>query len=162
MFTRDIRLEDCILDLIDNSIDGLVRSQDINLKSLVFAAPEDRKLTEIPKSRRARVSISISSKKFQIRDNCGGIFLDDALNEVFNFGYPERTKEKKTGISLGVYGVGLKRAIFKIGNLFEISSSTDKDAFHIEMDVNEWSKMDDSLNAEPRTYPWNYRGSVVA
>jgi hypothetical protein len=33
MFTRDISLEDCVLDLIDNSIDGLVRTRRINVSS---------------------------------------------------------------------------------------------------------------------------------
>lgn len=31
MFTRDISLQDCILDLIDNSVDGIIRSQDLEL-----------------------------------------------------------------------------------------------------------------------------------
>jgi hypothetical protein len=31
MFTRDITLEECVLDLIDNSIDGLIRSRSLNL-----------------------------------------------------------------------------------------------------------------------------------
>jgi len=31
MFTRDVSLQDCILDLIDNSIDGLIRSHNVDL-----------------------------------------------------------------------------------------------------------------------------------
>ena len=33
MFTRDISLEDCILDLIDNAIDGLVRTRKIDISA---------------------------------------------------------------------------------------------------------------------------------
>jgi hypothetical protein len=32
MFTRDISLEDCILDLIDNSIDSLIRARKIDIE----------------------------------------------------------------------------------------------------------------------------------
>ncbi len=49
MFTKDIGLEDCILDLIDNSIDGLIRSRKIKLSALskwVFA--KDPKPSEHP------------------------------------------------------------------------------------------------------------------
>ena len=34
MFTKDISLEDCILDLIDNSIDGFIRSTNLKLSAI--------------------------------------------------------------------------------------------------------------------------------
>ena len=34
MFTRDISLEDCLLDLIDNSIDGLIRSKQLDTRNI--------------------------------------------------------------------------------------------------------------------------------
>jgi len=37
MFTRDISLEDCILDLIDNSIDGLIRTRSIEIGNSLLA-----------------------------------------------------------------------------------------------------------------------------
>ena len=37
MFTKDISLEDCVLDLIDNSIDGLVISRELRLSEITNA-----------------------------------------------------------------------------------------------------------------------------
>ena len=34
MFTKDISLEDCVLDLIDNSIDGFIRSRHLRLSEI--------------------------------------------------------------------------------------------------------------------------------
>jgi hypothetical protein len=36
MFTRDITLEDCILDLIDNSMDSYLRTRNIAVDAEVF------------------------------------------------------------------------------------------------------------------------------
>jgi len=43
MFTRDISLEDCILDLIDNSIDSLVRTKDLDPARDLFKKTKVRK-----------------------------------------------------------------------------------------------------------------------
>ena len=87
------------------------------------------------------IHVSLSEKAFEIQDNCGGIDLDDALTEAFNFGHPIGWKSE----SLGVYGVGLKRALFKLGDHFEISSKTLKNGFRCELDVSQWVKNDESL-----------------
>ncbi|MGA3268404.1 MAG: hypothetical protein ABSE16_16460, partial [Verrucomicrobiota bacterium] len=34
MFTKDISLEDCVLDLIDNSVDGFIKSRDLRLSEI--------------------------------------------------------------------------------------------------------------------------------
>ena len=76
MITRDITFEDCILDLIDNSVDGASRSEgnpSINLNDH----------TDLSKY---RISIAVSSDKFSITDNCGGMTLDDAADHAFSFG----------------------------------------------------------------------------
>ena len=36
MFTRDISLEDCVLDLIDNSIDSYLLKHGISISELIF------------------------------------------------------------------------------------------------------------------------------
>ncbi len=102
MLTRDIELNDAILDLLDNCLDGVLRSsdnknnlQDNNYYSSYCA------------------DISISSDSFSIRDNCGGIPRDTAENYAFRMG---RTPTTNTGeATIGIYGIGMKRAIFKIG-----------------------------------------------
>jgi len=139
MFTRDISLEDCVLDLIDNSIDGLIRSRGIDITSSILAegAPSTRSRSgSLPK-----IEVSYSGTEFKIDDTCGGIRRKDALGDVFNFGHAAG----QAGGTLGVYGIGLKRAIFKIGNHFEMESRTVDDGFTVDLDMKEWSEKDDKL-----------------
>ena len=145
MFTRDISLIDCTLDLIDNSIDGLIRTRTIDLgKDLL---EEQQSSSEEKKKQLPKIIINFTKKQFSITDNCGGITYEEALNEVFNFGYPYEFKPEDAGGQLGVYGIGLKRAIFKIGNSFEMISRTISDGFRVKVeDLTEWVKKDESLD----------------
>lgn len=139
MFTRDISLEDCVLDLIDNSIDGLIRSRGIDITSSLLAG--GALSTRSRSGSLPRIDVSYSDKEFKIEDTCGGIKRKDALGDVFNFGHAAGD----VGGALGVYGIGLKRAIFKIGNHFEMESKTANDGFSVDLDVKKWSENDDSL-----------------
>jgi hypothetical protein len=49
---------------------------------------------------------------------------------------------------LGVYGIGLKRAIFKLGNFTVIDSSTQEGSFRVPIDVSKWSQDEDDLAAD--------------
>ncbi|HTV49193.1 MAG TPA: ATP-binding protein [Phycisphaerae bacterium] len=143
MFTRDISLQDCILDLIDNSIDGLIRSRQLNLdaKDLLNTNPI------IPINEpKARIQVSYTKDGFSIQDNCGGIDQAYAEREVFNFGHAEHPAGDMGTTQLGAYGIGLKRAIFKIGDHFEMTSHTAVNGFRVKVDVAEWSQKDDTLN----------------
>lgn len=135
MFTRDISLEDCILDLIDNSIDSLIRSRAIDVSDAILSlhrkASKGVKLDGLPS-----IDVKISIDKFEISDTCGGISNEEAINEVFRFGHLNPIK----GSQLGVYGIGLKRAIFKIGNNVDIVSKTEKEGFKASIDVSRWVK----------------------
>lgn len=139
MFTRDISLEDCILYLIDNSIDGLVRSRKVDITSFLLNGGAAAHAAPKPL---VRIDVSYSEKEFKIEDTCGGIDRKYALEEVFNFGHAAGV----TGGALGVYGIGLKRAIFKIGNHFEMESKTPKEGFSIDLDVKKWSEKDEKLD----------------
>jgi hypothetical protein len=139
MFTRDISLEDCVLDLIDNSIDGLIRSKKIDISATLLKKhgtlpPHERKL--LP-----QIKVWYSLAEFGIQDDCGGIDSDHAATEVFNFGH----EAGHSGGALGVYGIGLKRAIFKIGNHFTMDSKTTENGFSINLNVKKWSEKDDKL-----------------
>lgn len=132
MFTRDISLIDCILDLVDNSVDGLMRSRDVDLGAALLS-PNDvagQALAGLPV-----ISITYSEREFTIQDNCGGISVDDAENEVFNFGHSAKYHEDIEHHQLGVYGVGLKRAIFKIGRHFQMRSRTKDEGFETAVDL---------------------------
>lgn len=119
MITRDIQLNKAILDLIDNSIDGAKRTG-------VFSDKV--------------IKIEMNKDKFEINDNCGGFSSIIAKDYAFKFGRKENQSENKVDYSIGRFGVGMKRTLFKLGKNFYIESRTDKEHFKIEVDVEEWKK----------------------
>ncbi|WP_377275154.1 ATP-binding protein [Rhizobium sp. R86522] len=141
MITRDITLEDCILDLIDNSIDGAWSCE--GGKPIGLAEGADLA--------KYRVDIIASGGLFSIIDNCGGMTLDDAVNHAFSFGRP--AKEEHDQYSIGVYGIGMKRAVFKIGRDIKVRSTYKtaaglSESFVVPINVNSW------LNDD--TPPWDF------
>lgn len=139
MFTRDISLEACVLDLIDNSIDGLIRSHKLDISNELLK--ERPTLSERERSKLPVVNVSFKPNEFTIEDTCGGIDRDYAETEVFTFGH----SPEQAGGHLGVYGIGLKRAIFKLGNMFNMRSQTATHGFTAALNVREWSAKDEAL-----------------
>lgn len=127
MITRDISLEDCILDLLDNCVDGARKDLSRRETSGENGTPY--------KGYSARIRLDADS--FVINDNCGGISLDDAVNYAFHFGRrPDAPPEGD--FAIGLYGIGMKRAIFKLGKRCDVRSSTNDEAFLVKIDVDEW------------------------
>lgn len=136
--TRDIALEDCIFDLIDNSIDGAMSE----LGSPPLTLESDVDLSTY------HVNIHLSDEIFSIHDNCGGLSLDDAANYAFSFGRTDDAPQED--FSIGVYGIGMKRAAFKIGNIIRITStfrekSGDISSFCVPINVKEWLSHDNEV-----------------
>lgn len=119
MLTRDIPLPAAILDLVDNSVDGARRLRGSHGFEGLF------------------VEILVSKDQFSIKDNCGGISIETAVKHAFRFGRPKNARVFKH--SIGRFGVGMKRAIFKIGREFSIKSTTTAEKFRIEANVDEWA-----------------------
>ena len=128
LIIRDISLEDAILDLIDNAIDSLVRSKHIDLYKDFLASKNTHNKAQ------TEIKINYSNKQFKIEDNCGGISIDRAQNDVFRFGRPEPNR----GMSLSVFGIGMKRAIFKIGRQIEIKSRAFNSGFDMRLNADTW------------------------
>ena len=126
MITKDISLEDCILDLIDNCLDGARKVQ--------HAANADARVDNYSGF---YAKVRFTGERFDIVDNCGGIKISEAIDYAFHFGRRPNTPPEGE-YSIGLYGIGMKRAIFKMGNDIQIYSSTDKEAFRARIDVNEW------------------------
>lgn len=83
-------------------------------------------------------------------DSCGGISTEDAASEVFRFGV---IKEKEKH-SLGVYGIGMKRSIFKMGSHIVFESDDLKEFFRVIINLDEWRQSQDwtlSFNEVNRT-----------
>jgi len=136
MFTRDISFEDCILDLIDNSIDALVRTRDLDISAQILTDDNGK-----PPARSSlpRIDVRCSQKQVTIRDTCGGVSYNQAKNDIFTFGH----KADLPRGQLGAYGIGMKRAIFKIGNRFEMESCTPESGFKAKLDdIGKWAQKD--------------------
>lgn len=131
MLTKDIPLEQAVLDLVDNSVDGAKR-----LDATTF---EGR-----------RVDITFNKDHFRILDNCGGFDRETAKDYAFRFGRPEGTPV--TPHSVGQFGVGMKRALFKFGNHFVVRSATDDDKWAIDVDVKEWEDDEDDWHFDWKAF----------
>lgn len=126
MLTRDLMLDRAVLDLVDNSIDGA------------------RRLRPCPGSDLSglRIDITLGRNGFSIDDNCGGIGLDLARTYAFRIG---RSKSRpRTPNAIGEFGVGMKRALFKFGHEFTVTSRTLNDRFKLVVDVDAWEADDDN------------------
>ena len=160
MLTRDIALEDCVLDLLDNSVDGAWRS-------LGHAAPslQDQGIDLSP----YHIEITANEGLFSLEDNCGGMTQERAEKYAFTFGRmltnddrEEESEEKvdagetaepdeasgEAEYRIGVYGIGMKRAIFKIGGLIDIRSTyteaDERKAFQVPINVPTWMRDPDT------------------
>ena len=144
MFTRDIPLLDCVLDLIDNCVDGLARTGSLKMHTISDDIFSKKGAAAPSRSDRPHIRVKFDGKQFQITDNCGGIDYDYALKDVFNFGHStKRTKEY-----LGVYGIGMKRALFKMGRHFVVSSVSSESSFSMHVDVEEWKQQEEEAFEE--------------
>lgn len=122
MLTRDIQLDRAVLDLVDNSIDGAKRLRpgtDADFDGL-------------------EIKIVLDAERFEIHDNCGGIGIETARHYAFRFGRPKGMAA--TAGSVGQFGVGMKRALFKFGHAFEVVSRTITDRFALRVDVDYWEQ----------------------
>lgn len=140
MITRDISIKDAILDLLDNSIDGANRINPNTYEGLF-------------------IDITINSDEFTVKDNCGGFSLEVAQKYAFRFGRPDDALQ--TSGSVGRFGIGMKRALFKMGREFEVESRAASDHFEIKVNVLEWrskkAKITLQDNTEKEVEDWDFR-----
>lgn len=123
MLTRDIELRDAILDLLDNCVDGILRSSKPDFTSATPYAGFEAKIV-------------MADDHFQIVDNCGGIPIDTAKKYAFAMGKPEGASADRPPATVGMYGIGMKRAIFKLGTEALVESLNDT-GFSVEFTA-EW------------------------
>jgi hypothetical protein len=148
MLVKDVSLTSAILDLVDNCIDGATRLRGAGDLDDLW------------------VKLTISPKEFIIEDNCGGISVDIAKNYAFRFGRDPKSTLTSRGV--GLFGVGMKRAIFKIGEIFSIESISIKEKWNVDVKVEEWLNnpsdswtfpIEEYILAEPT--PENNRGTKI-
>jgi len=128
MLTRDIKLEEAILDLLDNCVDGILRSE--SPAERTKSKPYDGYWAEI----------KFDKDTFLIADNCGGIpwRLHDY---AFRMGRaPDRPADAPG--TVGAYGIGMKRAIFKLGRRCLISTQSGDNSYEVDIQP-EWTDDED-------------------
>lgn len=130
MLTRDIELSDAILDLLDNCLDGVIRQKGASNKR------NDNNYYEGYFSH-----ITISNESFIAEDNCGGIPRDVAEKYAFRMGRsPDKGEDDLP--TVGIYGIGMKRAIFKIGKAASVLTRNQNSLYNVLIPL-DWATGDE-------------------
>lgn len=149
MLVRDIELAPAIIDLLDNAIDGAKRL---------------RQSETSDQFKDLWVRISVGENGFSIQDNCGGMSSRIAKSYAFRFGRLEDMES--TPGEVGQFGVGMKRALFKIGKSFDVASMCDDERFRIKVDVVDWLRKPDDWSFPfeelPNDLPPSEPGTMIS
>jgi len=132
MLIRDLTLRDAIGDLIDNSVDEAKSFRDNGNYDGLY------------------IKINATTEEFIIEDNCGGFSVKNARDYAFNFGRVEGAPHHPG--SIGHFGIGMKRALFKLGDFFSIESVAENSTFKMEQKVSDWRKKEDEWDFEFKEY----------
>lgn len=121
MLIKDITLRDAIGDLVDNAVDAIkAKAKDsLDLKGY-------------------KIEINLGKTNFSISDNGFGMEADVARKYAFNFG--KSKSHKLIEKSIGQFGIGMKRAFFKLGNKIHVKSVAATSQFELTIDVPVWQK----------------------
>lgn len=133
--TSDISTADCILDLIDNSIDAARR--DIAQKG------GDTLENGLPASYFGyEIKVQLKDDEIVISDNCRGMDAELLSGSAFRLAarYPQP-------YSIGFYGVGLIRAFWKLGNTGNLETDTGAEAFSLHFTKDQLEGTDLSIPA---------------
>lgn len=120
MLTRDIELSDAILDLIDNSLDGALR---LGADTHGYEP--------------YRIEVIVNKEEFRIIDNCGGIPRKVAAQYAFRMGRESGDPRDSQHATIGMYGIGMKRALFKMGTQATVDTNHNGDRFLVRI-TPEW------------------------
>ena len=146
MLTRDIELVDAILDLLDNCVDGILREKKTSSCEKPYAS--------------FKAKIEFDKNSFSISDNCGGIPWD-LHRYAFRMGKDDQSRDNNLP-TVGVYGIGMKRAIFKIGKKCLISTKNKGDCYDVDI-TPEWiaDPTDWNLPVSESSQPENEDGTTI-
>lgn len=124
--TKDVTVEACIFDLIDNAIDAFRENP-------LEALPDDYAGYTI--------TLKMSENEFIIEDAGIGISQDTLSTSALRYG-----ATLPHGQTIGVFGVGLNRALFKMGSKSQIKTETSNSASQIYLDVLDYLNDDNNWN----------------
>ena len=122
--TKDVTIEECIFDLIDNSID----------------AYPDHTGEIVSDYKQYTINLKIQRNLFSINDTGKGICLHLLKTDTLRFG----TKTNHHTTSIGYYGIGLNRAIFKLGRKINLVTETASERSSLFLDVSKFLQDNDT------------------
>src|ERR1019366_978079 len=118
---KDITLRDAIGDLVDNAVDAIKARAKVSSDLAGY-----------------EIEIKLGKTYFSILDNGFGMEAKVARMTAFNFG--KAASHKLIDKSIGQFGIGMKRAFFKLGNNIHIKSVAETSQFELTIDVAKWLK----------------------
>lgn len=133
LLTRDIPLVAAFLDIIDNSVNAAIEPYAARLQTAADYVALFNDETVEPT---VEIKVETSSGTVTVTDNAAGISATTAAEHVFKFG--RDGEEAHRSDRLSVYGIGLKRAMFKMGNRIVMSSDHVDGGFDLVLDVAVW------------------------
>lgn len=146
--TRDASVQACIFDLIDNSIDAA--------RETIFLRLTPAARDELPDSyNKYEIKLTLNGTEFRIEDNCGGIPVDKLKKLVMRFG--ERSSHQ---LGIGVFGVGLNRALFKLGKVSHLRTDTGKQRAELVLNVADYLKPERENEWELPAEEFNTSGKI--
>ena len=119
MLIKDITLRDAIGDLVDNAVDAIKASVSDPNNLLGHS-----------------IRINLNPETFTIIDDGLGMSTEIARTTAFNFG--KASEHRLIDNSIGQFGIGMKRAFFKIGSHIAVHSTAADSQFDIDIDVPKW------------------------
>lgn len=148
--TKDIALDKALIDLVDNSIDAAKNQLQYENGEEDFS--------------KFKIEMFLNDDEFIIKDNCGGFSLEVAKKYALRIGRPNGADFAKN--SIGRFGVGMKRAVFKIGKQIYIESKCKNgDHFKVEIDVEQWKNKTIQVTTTDKQKmeitDWNFDFSLI-
>ena len=124
--TRDATVHACMFDLLDNAIDAA-------REAIYGSCPPEAKLSLPENYAGYSVQLTLGGAGLKIVDNCGGIPIDRLKNMVLRFG-----QRSTRDMGIGVFGVGLNRALFKLGRVTHLTTDTGKQRAALMLRVDDY------------------------
>lgn len=121
--SADISTRECIFDLVDNSIDA-ARNEVLGRDSTQFDQHG------LPASYRGfHIDVDLAPSSVRVRDDCSGMDEQELSRRAFRTG-----AKSQHPFGIGHFGVGLKRAIFKLGTEVSLQTDNGREAFSFSFD----------------------------
>ncbi len=135
MLIKDITLRDAIGDLVDNAVDAIKARANGSSDLKGYA-----------------IEIKLGKSYFSITDNGFGMEAKVARTTAFNFGKSD--KHQLIDKSIGQFGIGMKRAFFKLGSNIKVKSVAANSSFELTIDVPNWLK-------EPKKWEFEFDSGTL-